>query len=266
MQAGKVAFTVFTKSWKMPLPELGRFIKGLGLDGVELPVRPGFQVTPENIARELPEAVRILADCGLKIGTLAAPTDERTIAACGACGIPIIRICVSIPKDKDYLAAIVDFQREWDALVPVLDRHGVAIGLQNHCSRMIANAMQLRHAIEKYDPRHICAVWDPAHNALEGEQVDLALDTVWSHLRVVNLKNAFWRRTNGPEAQCAAWEVYWTTGRQGRAHWPTVIAELKKRGFRGDLCFSAEYSDGASVDRLIADDIAFAKALLTNPA
>src|SRR5579859_3128850 len=27
-------FTVFTKPWKMPLPELARFVRGLGFDGV----------------------------------------------------------------------------------------------------------------------------------------------------------------------------------------------------------------------------------------
>lgn len=256
-----ITFTVFTKPWKLPLPELAQFVKKLGFDGVELPVRPGFQVSPDNVVQGLAEAVRIFRDYGLKIGTVAGETDERTIAACGDCGIPIIRICVGIPCEKDYLTTIADIQRQWDALVPLLDRHGVAIGVQNHCDRCIANAMQLHHAIAKYDPKHICAVWDAAHNALDGEMADIALDTIWSHLRVVNLKNAYWRRTNGPEAEYATWATYWTTGRCGRANWPWVADELKKRRFTGDVCLTAEYTDHAAVDRLIAEDIAFAKSL-----
>jgi hypothetical protein len=31
----------------MPLPELAEFVNTLGIDGVELPVRPGYQVEPE---------------------------------------------------------------------------------------------------------------------------------------------------------------------------------------------------------------------------
>ena len=66
--ATDVDFTVFTKPWTMPLPELAGFVKTLGFDGVELPVRPGYQVEPETVTEALPEAARILADHGLKIG------------------------------------------------------------------------------------------------------------------------------------------------------------------------------------------------------
>ena len=257
----EVQFTVFTKSWKIPLPQLATFVKSLGVDGVELPVRPGFQVEPENVSNALAEAVRILADHGLKIGSVAGPTDQRTIVACGEAGIPLIRTMVPIPREKDYLSAIADCQRQWDQLVPTLEQHGVAVGVQNHCDRYIANAMHLRHAIEMYDPRHICAVWDAAHNALQGEDADLALDIVWSHLRMVNLKNAYCRRTSGPEAEVAQWEYYWTTGRQGRADWPWVAEELNRRDYNGDICLCAEYSDHDAVDRLIAEDVEFAKSL-----
>jgi sugar phosphate isomerase/epimerase len=203
---------------------------------------------------------RQLADFGLKITSVAGPTDEATMAACAEAGIPIIRICVGIGPEG-YLASEAKLQREYDALVPLLERYGVTLGIQNHCDRCVSNAMGLRHLMEKYEPRHIGAVWDAAHNALNGEDPELAIDIVWSHLRMVNLKNAFWQRKNGPEAEHAQWRPYWTTGRHGLASWPRVAAELKKRGYSGVLCLTAEYSDEHSVDRLIAEDIAFAKAL-----
>ena len=177
-----MALTVFTKPWRhMSLDELAKFVKQMGFDGVELPVRPGYQVRPDSVSK-LSEAVKVFADHGLKVGSIAGATDEPTMAACAEAGVPIIRICVAIPKGRDYLTAVAEQQRTWDALLPLLVRHGVTLGVQNHCGRFIANAMQLRHAIERYDPKHVCAVWDAAHNALHGEMVDLALDTVWSHL------------------------------------------------------------------------------------
>ena len=48
---------------------------------------------------------------------------------------------------------------------------------------------------------------------------------------------------------------------QGLASWPRVAAELKRLGYRGVVCLTAEYSDEAAVNRLIAQDIGFAKAL-----
>jgi sugar phosphate isomerase/epimerase len=137
----------------------------------------------------------------------------------------------------------------------------VTLGIQNHCDRCICNAMGLRHLMEKYEPRHVGAVWDAAHNALNGEDPELAIDIIWSHLCMVNLKNAFWRRKTGPEAEHVQWRHYWTSGWQGLASWPRVAAELKRRGYSGVVCLTAEYSDEPSVDRLITEDIAFAKSL-----
>lgn len=255
-----LTFTVFTKPWKQPLPALGEFVHALGFDGVELPVRPGYQVQPENARRGLPEAVKQLGDCGVTIASIAGPTDEATIAACAACGIPLIRVMAGVGPEG-YMATEARLRREYDALVPLLDRYGVTLGVQNHYGRFVSNAMGLRHLIEPYDPRHIAAVWDSAHNALNGEEPELAIDIVWSHLRMVNLKNAFWQHANGPEAPAAQWQPYWTLGRHGLAEWPRVVAELKRRNYRGVVCLTAEYTDEGAVDRLIAEDIAFAKSL-----
>lgn len=261
MSSVDLTFSVFTKPWTMPLPQLGAFVRKLGFDGVELPVRPGYQVEPEHVSRGLPEAARVLADYGLSILSVAGPTDEATIAACGELGIPIIRICVGIPDDSSYLEYETQLQREFDALTPLLDRYSVTLGIQNHYGRSIAHALGIRHLIEQYDPKQVGAVLDPAHCALNGEIPALALDIVWSHLRMVNLKNAFWRRTTGPEAEVAEFEPYWTSGRQGLCPWAEVVAELRKRHYSGTICLPAEYSDEAAVDRLIAGDIIYAKSL-----
>ena len=265
----RVLYSVFTKPWKtMSLAELGEFVAGLGFDGVELPVRSGFQVEPERVA-ELPKAAVTLAEYGVQIYSVAGPTDEATIAAyaeaaaaSGMTEMPTIRICVRIGKDENYLSGEARLQREFDALVPLLDKYGVRLGIQNHCGRNVANAMGLRSLIARYDPRHVAAVWDAAHNALQGEDPDLALDIIWSHLCMVNLKNAFWKRMTSPEAEVARWHWYWTNGRQGLASWPRVAAELKTRDYCGVVCLTAEYSDHDSVNRLIAEDVAFAKGLL----
>jgi sugar phosphate isomerase/epimerase len=261
MSPTNTRFSVFTKPWKtMPLPELGEHVARLGFQGIELPVRPGFQVPPENVGRGLPAAAKQLAEYGLRIESVAGPTDEATIAACAEAGVPIIRICVGIGPEG-YLASEARLQREYDALVPLLERYGVTLGIQNHCGRSVAHAMGLRHLIEKYDPRHVAAVWDAAHNALEGEEPELAIDIIWSHLGMVNLKNVFWRRATGPEAEVVEWRPYWTSGRQGLASWPRVARELKRRRYQGVVCLPAEYDDEPAVDRLIAEDLAFARSL-----
>ena len=151
---------------------------------------------------------------------------------------------------------------EIDSLLPLLDRYGITLGIQNHSGdHDVCNAMGLRHLIESYAPRHIAAVWDAGHNGLEGEAPESALDIVWSHLAMVNLKSAYWRRRAGKANEPAEWEAFWTTGKDGRANWPRVVAELQRRAYQGVVCLTAEYTEEADVDRLIAEDIAFARAL-----
>jgi sugar phosphate isomerase/epimerase len=258
----EIRYSVFTKPWQtQPLEWLGEMVAGLGFDGIELPVRPGYQVPPEGVAEELPKAARTLERYGVSIYSVAGPTDEATIAACGAAGVPIIRTMARIAPEEGYLQAEARFRREYDALLPALERHGVTIGVQNHCDRFVPNALGLRRLLEGYDPKQIAAVWDAAHEALEGCAPDLALDLVWPTLCMVNLKNAIRRRVNGPEAEVAKYRTYWTSGRQGYASWPTVADELRRRGYEGVICLTAEYSDEEAVDRLIAEDMLFARSL-----
>ncbi len=258
----QIEFSVFTKPWKLPLPELARRVKSWGFDGIELPVRPGYQVPPETVGRDLPLAVKILAEEGLKIFSIAGPTSEPALDACAAAGVPVIRIMAPIADHEGYLEAEQRYQREFDALLPLLEKYSVRIGVQNHVDRFVCNAMGLRHLIEKYDPARIAAVWDAAHNGLSGEEPELAIDILWSHLCMVNLKNAYWRRVSGPEAEQVTWRPWWTSGRQGLANWARVANELKRRAYSGVVCLTAEYSDEPAVERLIAADILYARSLL----
>jgi sugar phosphate isomerase/epimerase len=263
-QRGSFRFSVFTKPWKLEIAELGAMVARLGFDGIELPVRPGYPVNPDNVVAELPKAAQLLQEeYGIRIESVAAPTNKATISACYAAKVPVIRICPSVPTGKSYREAEAEYQREWEELIPLLEEHSVAIGVQNHSGRFVpVHAMGLARLVAPFNPRHICAVWDVAHNALEGEGVELALDLLdGPHLKMVNLKNAIRVRVTGPEADPVTWKTYWTSGKQGLANWAKVADELKRRQWAGVLCLTAEYSDPNAIDRLIREDISYAKSL-----
>jgi sugar phosphate isomerase/epimerase len=256
-----IRFSVFSKPWKtMPLVDLARHISELGFTGVEFPVRPEFQVEPEDITEGLPEAARIFADHGVTIESVAGPTDEQAIAACAEAGVPIIRICLPIGEDG-YLASEARYRREFEELAPTLEEYGVAVGIQNHCHNQVGSCLGVMNIIGDFSPEQFCAVWDPAHNVLAGEIPPQAVDICWSHLRMVNLKNPYWHRNSGPEAYEAEWVKNWTSGRHGIADWPTVVELLKDREWSGPVCLTAEYTTKDELDRLVADDLAYAKLL-----
>jgi sugar phosphate isomerase/epimerase len=258
-------FAVFVKPWKkLPIPELARHIRRLGFSWIELPVRPGFPCEPETIETGLPLAVRQLAEEGVSVlnVTVSLPlNDERLYAGCAKAGIHLNRVMFDRRPDENYWQAEKRARLGLDSALPLCERYNFKIGVQNHYGNNVpVNAMGLHHLLQEYDPQTIGAIWDPAHNALEGEEPEPALDMVASHLCVVNLKNAFWTRSNSPEAEAAEWRVEWTSGRQGRASWQRVAAKLRQMQYTGPICLSAEYSAEDQVDRLIGEDLAFAQS------
>lgn len=265
-----VEFAVFAKPWKaLTIPQLGTHIRTLGFDLIELPVREGFAVEPEHIERDLPKAVRDLADAGVRVLNVSCSLpldDERVFAACAEAGVPLNRVIFRL-DGLDYWEAEDRARRELDAALPLCARYGVKIGVQNHYGPTVPNtAMGLHHLVADYDPKYVGAVFDPAHNGLQGEDPEPAFDIVRSHLAFVNLKNSYWQRLEGPEATSATWAPYWTTGRHGRTSWPRVAAKLAAIGYQGAICFSAEYTAQHDVDRLIVEDLAYATTVFGQAA
>lgn len=255
-------YTVFTKPWpNLSLDELGELVARMGFDGVELPVRPGCQVEPENAAKTLPIAAATLKRHGIDTVSVAGPCNEAMIRACGDAGTPILRIMVKVPPDTDYLSHIDKTRRAWDALLPTLVVSNVTLGVQNHKDRFLTHAMHLHHALQGYNPRQIAGVWDAAHEAFAGSDPELALDVIWPHLCLVNLKNGLWRCGGVDEMGVTRWKSRWVAGHEGICDWPRVIGELRRRNYTGGVCLTAEYTgiDVKHIERLATADLALAK-------
>ena len=95
-------YVYFTKSLQsLDVPGLIAFLKGAGLDGADLAVRPGYPVHPDNAATALPAAAKALAAEGLAVGLVSAATDLTDpdgkaagvlFDACARAGVPAVKI------------------------------------------------------------------------------------------------------------------------------------------------------------------------------
>jgi sugar phosphate isomerase/epimerase len=231
---------------------------------IELPVRPGFPVEPERIEQDLPGAVKTLAEFGIRIVNVTVDlplTDERLYAACAANDIPMNRVIFK-RSSPSYWESEMAARRQLDAALHLCERYGVKIGIQHHYGGSVPiNSMGLYQLVKDYDPRWVGAIWDPAHNALQGEDALTGLELVKSHLCMVNLKNAYWRRTSQPDGNEAQWAAYFCAGPHGRTSWADVTKGVRQVGYNGPLTFSAEYSDDTYTDRLLEADLAYARKL-----
>ncbi|WP_167859021.1 sugar phosphate isomerase/epimerase family protein [Paenibacillus cymbidii] len=259
---GKQLFSVFTKPWReLTVSELGAKISGFGFDGIEFPLRAGYQLEPEQAERGLPVLAEQLKEYGLNIFSVASETSERVFAGCAAAGVPLIRIMTDIDPAEGYMASVERTRRKLESLLPLCEKYGVKVGVQQHYGNCVADSAGLLHLLAGLPPSCLGAVWDAAHDALAGQQPEFGLDIVWSQLAMVNLKNAYYYRTNGPEAGIAEWKRYFTTGPHGLASWPRIADYLKKRNYQGVVCLTAEYEAQHLVDSYIVRDLAYAQSL-----
>ena len=207
-------FAVFVKPWKgMEAAQMAAHVRQLGFDLIELPVRPGFPCEPARMEQDLPQVIQAFAEQGVRVHnvTVELPLDdERLYAACAANGIRMNRVMfkrISVGYWESEAAA----RRQLDAALPLCERYGNSVPI---------NSMGLYHLVKEYDPRYVGAIWDPAHNALQGEDPQAGLEMVQSHLCMVNLKNAYWQRVQA--STDTRWEAHFTSGRAGRTSWREV--------------------------------------------
>jgi sugar phosphate isomerase/epimerase len=187
--------------------------------------------------------------------------DERLYAALAASNITMNRVMFK-RISPSYWESEAAARKQIDAALPLCERYGVKLGIQHHYGGSVPlNSMGLYYLVKDYDPRWVGAIWDPAHNALQGEDALTGLELVQSHLCMVNLKNAYWRRTSQPDGGETQWAPYFCAGPHGRTSWADVAKGIKRIGYNGPLTFSAEYTDDNYTDRLLEADLAYARRL-----
>jgi len=262
--------TVFTKPWQtLEIGELADLVVELGFDGIELPVRKGFQVEPDSIEASLGNAVEVFKERDLMIYSVAGDLDRKTARACVQAGVPVLRTMLKLDPEKTYMQNVVEFQEFCEEVGEELKGSNTTIGLQNHCDEFVTSSIGLIHSIESLPVDQVSAVLDLGHTGLDGEGEEIAIDIAWSRLSMINLKNAI-RIEDGKDAGGATiWNHTWVSGREGFTSWSKVVAELSKRKYELPICLTAEYKDaslntlsGDAVVKPLKEDLSFLKELI----
>lgn len=244
-------FVYFTKTLRdRSLAQLVAFIRDAGLDGVDLAVRPGYPVTPDNAAAELPKAAKAFSDAGQIIGLVTAPTSltdptsKQAVAlfeACGAAGVAHIKIGYfgyKAPFDK----TLKDARSRLAGFAKLAERTKVKACYHTHSGANLGNnAAALRLLVEGLDPHHVGAFVDTGHTAVNGGPASLELDTVRPWLSLIAIKDAAWTKGR-------AWKVV-PVG-DGIVQWADVAKGIKTCGFNGTISLHGEYDTKDADERL----------------
>ncbi len=273
-----VAFTESFQSW--PIPEVCRKFEEIGLDGLDLTVRPGGHIEPEDAAKKLPEAVRAATDAGLRIAMLSTaitesdPQAEELVATAGALGIDRIKLGYYRYSAFGNLAREIDAAKtKLAGVAKMAARHGVLPCVHIHSGDTIPSGGALAYLLLKeFSPREMGAYVDPMHMTVEGgnDGWRQGLDLLAPWIAISSLKNCVWKATDRDKFGAQQWAFKKCPLADGIARIPDYVARLREVGYSGLFTLHSEYSDGNSWKVLSAGecleqtrlDLEFAKKLI----
>lgn len=268
-EPGRMDYVFFSKTLRaQSVDELIESLKRMGADGVDLAVRPGYAVNPDNAARELAPAATKVRAAGLCIPMVTAPTDlnnpstayaEPLFRACGEAGIGLLKLGYWPYRGKDYWQAVDAMKRDVGGFAKLGARFGVKPCLHTHSgSNLALNASALMHVLRDFSPREVGAYIDPAHLAICGEPIAMALDIAGDWLAIVSAKDAVKERPQDGAVRMRA-----VPCGEGFVDWASMMTWLVRHGFTGPLSFHSEWQS-PNVEHLLtqtAKDIAYLRAV-----
>ena len=253
-------WAVFTKPWRsLASSELGALVGRMGFNGIEFPLRPGFQVDLDNLQSSFGELVKAMADHGVTIASVASSTAPEVFDTCAEYQVPLIRIMVNVSADG-YVETGGLIRRQLDEMIPLVERTGVRVGIQPHHDAFIADSSELAFLLKDYDPSAFVAIWDAAHDGLAGKSPANGLAVLRERLAMVNFKNAYYEQDSS--ALGSRWRPRFVPGPEGLCSWAEAAAYLNEIGYEGPICMPAEYTDGSDLLGKVSRDLQYLRTLI----
>jgi sugar phosphate isomerase/epimerase len=261
-------YVYFTKTLRgLDVKGLAGFCKEVGLDGVDLTVRPGYPVNPENAGKALPEAAKRLCGEGLVVGLVTAPTDltdpeakpaRALFDACARAGVPAVKVGY-FPYRPPFDERLKEARSRLAGFARLAARTKVKACYHTHSGAMMGNnAAGLRLLLAELDPHHVGAFVDTGHTAVNGGPFPMEAEVVRAWLSLVAVKDMAWAKGKG------GWRHEVVPAGEGIVRWAEVGRGLKACKFSGTVSLHGEYEakDLAHRKRLAKAELALLKRYL----
>jgi len=192
---------VFSKRLQsLDFTALGRELRAIGVGAVDLTVRPGGHIAPEEARDRLPEAAERLRAEGVAIAMISTgitscdfPHARETLEAAARLGVRHAKLGYfeyrGFGTMRQSLAEAGAALRDLAALAA---EAGIFLGCHNHSGPYVgAHVAHLVRLVEPLDPERVGLYFDPAHAVAEGPRFGWmeALDDASDRVRMLALKD-----------------------------------------------------------------------------
>ncbi len=173
-------FAMFSKHLDMlglSLQEVGKEMKCIGFDGVDLTVRPGGRIEPCDVREKLPEAVDQLGEIGLSVPMITtnitmpnSPYAKETFEACAECGIKSLKLGYWVLSNPKEFWTRFEAARVWlNGIESLALDYDVNANIHIHSGPYLsASAQTVYMLLEDMNPCAVGAYMDSGHMYIEG--------------------------------------------------------------------------------------------------
>ena len=178
-KARRNPYCVFTKPLQMlSYDDLADLIAELGFDGIEGTIRPGGQITPEQVPDELPKMMAALKKRGLEMTIMASGINNaddklniQQLQVAAQLGIKRYRMGYhKYDLKKPVLNQMNELRPVLKNLVALNKELGLQAIYQNHSGSNYVGAplWDLHELFKAHDPAHLAVGFDMSHATAEG--------------------------------------------------------------------------------------------------
>jgi sugar phosphate isomerase/epimerase len=249
----------------LDVESLATQVRSVGCDGVAIPVRDGYWVQPNSMAKDLPAFRKSLASFNLSadyaiIGQdpYALAEDPTPLAILAEHGVRQARI--GYLRGDDPSTGFDAGRRALTTVAEHAQRLGIQVVVQCHHGTWHSSAEAAWHFVRGLPPEAIGVKIDPGNQCHEGRSdARRALALLGAHVAACGVKDAAWERTVE-----GGWRCRWVDVPSGCAGWPNWVTLLAQRGFTGPFVFHA-FAHEREPDVLfgaLASEVAWLRAAL----
>ncbi len=218
----------------------------IGFDGVDLTVRPGGHVLPENVPRDLPKAVEAIKQNGLQatmmttaIINAADATSRKVLETASKLGIRYYRTnWLRYEEDANIPQAMEQYKKQLKALAGLNQQWDIYGSYQNHSGSHYVGApvWDIALMLRDLQSKHLGSQYDIRHATVEGGlSWPLGLNLIHPHINTIVIKDCRWEQQDGQ------WKVVNTPIGEGMVDFKQYFSQLKSYGLAVPVSLHFEY-------------------------
>jgi len=232
-------------------------VKQLGFDGIDLTLRPGGHVLPENAEFGLSEAHAnanqhdiTIPMVSTAITDISSPYAEDIFAACAHYGVNRIKLGYWRYKSFGNVQPQLDAARsKLERIIRLAGNYSVLPCVHVHSGDMLANGGALLYLLLKdFSPADVGAYVDPMHMTVEGglSGWEIGLDLLVPWIALVGIKNFRWQPQERSASGQMAFQTQYVPLADGQADLPLFMKRLREIDYDGVISLHSEYKGQSS--------------------